>query len=116
MTPPIFDPIAIDRMRKFGGAKLVRQMLALFFKSTPERYEQMIIAHRSGDLEAVRITAHSLKSSAGNLGASRLQFLAQDLESTADAGDAEKVGSILASAQAVIAPTLEALRELPEAR
>lgn len=55
-------------------------MVALFRRHTPPKIELMKTISSGGNLEEIERAAHSLKSSAGNLGLRELQDLAQALE------------------------------------
>ena len=92
---PILDPGAIERLQEWGGPPLVQKMIRLFLDNTGEKmaHIQAGIADRSFD-KAVR-GAHSLKSSAGNLGAQRLSRLAAMIESSSESGDIEVLMSLL---------------------
>lgn len=83
----IVEREALDRLREWGGDDLVVKMLNLFLEHGPERVEQIRSGIESGTLEEAQRGAHSLKSSAGNLGARRLQAGAARMEGLADEGD-----------------------------
>lgn len=69
------DVVALQRLRRFGGDKLVREMAALFIEHAPSR----LAAARDGltrhDAPTVKAALHVLKSSAGQIGASRMHRL-----------------------------------------
>ncbi len=77
---------AIDLLRRAGGARLVERMAAIFAETGAARVNEMTAAAASGDERAVRATAHSLKSSAAQLGASELAESCSVLELEAAAG------------------------------
>jgi len=79
-----FDPAALDRLRKIGGRKLVAGILDIFLNQTPERLAVILSAFQTGNFDTLGKTAHSLKSSAGNVGATKLQQIAESLETGAD--------------------------------
>ena len=60
---------AIDRLRKFGGDKLLGGMIELFAANAPRLSAEAREALDCGDAAALRAALHSLKSSAGQLGA-----------------------------------------------
>lgn len=86
---PATDASALDRLRRFGGAKLVGEMIALFLSAAPERVGAARTGHLSGDAPAVELALHSLKSSAAQLGAMQLQRLSERGERLAKAGTLE---------------------------
>jgi len=78
------EPLTL--LRNMGGATLVKKILQLFFANAPLQLEQIKTAMRTGDLEAVRHAAHSLKSGAANVGAIRFSELARAMEHAARDG------------------------------
>lgn len=80
------DPAALDRLERFGGAKLLREMITLFLAAAPERIAAARLAVRHRDAGAAEQALHSLKSSAAQLGAMRMQRLCQDGEHRARGG------------------------------
>jgi two-component system sensor histidine kinase BarA len=81
------DRTALERLLDLGGASFVVEMIDVFCGHTP----QLIAAAREGlsrgEIPAVERAAHSLKSSAANLGATELRSLAQETEEQARALD-----------------------------
>ena len=65
----MLDQAAIDRLKGFGGAKLVRGMIELFLSNAPLKAADAREALECGDTAALRAALHGLKSSAGQLGA-----------------------------------------------
>lgn len=78
-----FDPRAIDRLRRLGGDELVRRMGRLFVSLGEERIAAARAGVTYGDLDTIERAAHSLKSSAGNVGAVALQRHAETVERAA---------------------------------
>ncbi len=76
----------LTMLRSMGGATLVKKILQLFFVNAPLQLEQIKAAMRTGDLEAMRHAAHSLKSGAANVGAIRFSELARAMEHAARDG------------------------------
>ena len=91
----VVEKEALDRLREWGGDELVVKMLNLFLEHGPERVEQIRSGIESGTLEEAQRGAHSLKSSAGNLGARRLQAGAAEMEGLAGEGDLKGVQALL---------------------
>ena len=65
----ILDDAALDRLRSFGGEKLLKGMIELFVQNAPSRAADAREALDCGDMAALRAALHALKSSAGQLGA-----------------------------------------------
>lgn len=77
------DPIdraALDRLEEWGGDRLLQQMIRLFLENSPERITQIRDGLGAGDASVVERGAHSLKSSAANVGAHEVSRLAQLME------------------------------------
>ena len=83
---PTNDARALDRLRRFGGGKLLAEMIALFLTVTPERVATARQAHQAGDIPTLERALHSLKGSAAQLGAVRLQRLSERGERLARLG------------------------------
>jgi len=87
---PTLDPAGFERLRRIGGEELVRAMVAAFLENAPRRVATAVEASAAGDREGVARAAHSLKSTAGNLGATAVQRAAERLErDAAGASDLE---------------------------
>ncbi len=87
VSPPM-DPAAVVRLQRLGGDKLVRQMIRLYLENAGERMGQIDAGiPDDGDLDETRRGAHSLKSSAANVGALRVSALAAELEAVSLDGD-----------------------------
>jgi HPt (histidine-containing phosphotransfer) domain-containing protein len=80
----VLDASAVDRLLRIGGATLATQMIQLFLQHGPERVSNVESGFSAGDMKQIEHAAHSMKSSAGNLGAQRLQQAAAALESASD--------------------------------
>ncbi|MFC1661889.1 Hpt domain-containing protein [Gemmatimonadota bacterium] len=85
----ILDRGALQRLDEWGGASLRRKMIEIFLETTPARMAQIRAGIDTDDLKAVEIGAHTLKSSAGNVGAVHLQRAAEEAETLANDEDME---------------------------
>lgn len=81
--------------------KLAKQMIAIFLENAPKRIESAQVASRIGDLETVERSVHSLKSSAGNIGAVSLQELANRIEQLAVKGKKNDITHLLQELQMI---------------
>lgn len=95
MSESMLDPGAAARLKRLGGERLLREMILLFLQHGPERIDAAEQGSAGGDLARVEHACHSLKSSAGNLGATALQQAAAATEHAAEAGDAAAVAAAL---------------------
>ena len=81
MIPPeIIQQSALQRLEQLGGAPFVCEMIDLFLKHVPRRMEEAQAGWNARDLDAVMRATHSIKSSAGNLGAEWLRGICSQLE------------------------------------
>lgn len=87
-TDQAVDGRTLDRLRRLGGNELVLKMIDLFSLHVESVIAQGFAAFDSGDLDGLERAAHSIKSSAGNLGAMEVRHLAEEIEeAAAHAGD-----------------------------
>lgn len=91
---PTGDADALRRLERFGGLKLRRELTTLFLQEAPLRIASARAALVTGDIEGVRSMAHMLKSSAGQMGAPRMQQLCERLESCDSAPDARALSEL----------------------
>jgi signal transduction histidine kinase/CheY-like chemotaxis protein/HPt (histidine-containing phosphotransfer) domain-containing protein len=78
-----FDPEAIARLRQLeaaAGREIVSSLLESFLAEVPRRLEALRAAYAGGDRKSLQAGAHSLKGSAGQLGALKLAALCRDIE------------------------------------
>ncbi len=76
---PLLDPQALERLRRLqvaGDPDLVAELAALFLDEAPQR----LAALDGADTASTRHLAHSLRGSAGQLGAARLAAACAALE------------------------------------
>jgi signal transduction histidine kinase/DNA-binding response OmpR family regulator len=83
------EPGAMDRLMETTGGdpEFVAILLDTFAEEAPGILEELRAGLRSGDPDAVRRAAHTLKSNAATFGATGLAALCADLETRARAGD-----------------------------
>lgn len=93
--PSPCDPAAIERLLKLGGPKFTVEMIDLFGSYGAKKVAEARSAQNAGKLAALAEAAHPLKSSAGNVGAIRVQELAAQLEASARESKAELAGAQL---------------------
>jgi two-component system, sensor histidine kinase and response regulator len=114
----VVNPHALDALRRSSPDDrdaLVRRVVNLYLEDAPLRVEQMRTAIGGGDAAALRIAAHSLKSSSATMGAERLSALSREIETLARGGTTVGAAPLLASAEDEIARVLPMLeRRLAE--
>ena len=80
---PALDPAVLDTLRRLtppGEPDVLTEVLTLFLDEVPLRVERLRNAWAAGNIEEVRRAAHSLKGSAGNIGARRLHAICSQLD------------------------------------
>lgn len=88
MTGASIDRSAIERLLGVIGGNRddLMELLEEFLVVAPDGLRKMERAVNSGDLDALRIAAHSLKSNSRDFGAVALAGLCQDLEHACKSG------------------------------
>jgi HPt (histidine-containing phosphotransfer) domain-containing protein len=91
----VLDSASLDRLRKLGGDDLIARMIDLFLGYAEPKVALARESLAAGQLEEAGRAAHSLKSSAANLGAHELQDLAGRMELAAMNNDAASADALL---------------------
>lgn len=108
----IIDPRALERLKEWGGDKLAGQMVRLFLKNSGTRMDQIRQGAESGDLDEAERGAHSLKSSAANIGAEVVRTFATRLESAALEKDLDAVRRLLPELETAFSGALTELETI----
>jgi len=87
-TDHIVDFSQIDALLNAAGRDGVLDILQAFWRSTDELAAQLARQLEEGDLNEAARTAHAIKGSAANVGASSLAFSARAIEACCRDGDA----------------------------
>jgi signal transduction histidine kinase/DNA-binding response OmpR family regulator len=83
LEPTVVIDLAAALERLNGDTALWAELVELFLRDTPQLLQQIEAALASGDVEALRRAAHSVKGSAAYIGCSTLSALAARLEQLA---------------------------------
>ncbi len=114
----VIDPQAIERLKEWGGEKLAGQMVRLFLKNSGTRMDQIRTGIAEADVEEAERGAHSLKSSAANIGGEHLRTLATKIEAAALANDVEGMRQLGPELEAAYSAVMDALatleKEMPD--
>ena len=110
------DPDALARLERFGGLKLLREMIALYLENAPERLAAAEAGVASGDVASTENALHSLKSSSAQLGALRLSRLCEEGETIARSGKLDGIAEIVATGRAELAVVQDWLHGIRDAR
>jgi signal transduction histidine kinase/CheY-like chemotaxis protein len=78
-SPPVLNTAVLDELREVLGGE-VDKIIAVYLEDSPRLIAQLERAAVSGDPIALRVAAHTLKSSSANVGATTLSDAARDLE------------------------------------
>lgn len=105
----LLEDAALAKVRQIGGPSLLARLIDSFLQHAPARLAAARTGGVAGDLGEVERATHSLKSTAGNLGARRLQFLAERIETLSAARDAAAVTALLGELERVFEATRVAL-------
>ncbi len=89
------DTTAMERLRRLGGQEFLVEMIDLFLDHGPQRLESIRNGMHAGNAPLVHQSAHSLKSTAGNLGGRAVQDLAQEIETLAAGGELDQAAPLV---------------------
>jgi HPt (histidine-containing phosphotransfer) domain-containing protein len=95
----IIEADVLDKLRQLGGEELLSEMISLFISHAESMIAEAVKGCETGSPNLVQQAAHSLNSSAGNLGAHRLQALAGQIENLAESRNSEELKSLLTQLQ-----------------
>ncbi len=109
IDPTIIDPAALKRLEDWGGSSLSKEIVRLFLENGPSRVDQIRGAMDGEDLDEPERGAHSLKSSAANVGAQLLQKVASELELAASGGDLNRVRNLIPNLEQAFAQAAQEL-------
>lgn len=108
---------ALERLRGFGGDRLLRDMARIFVTDMPARLVRARAGVASDDARAVAYAAHMMKSSSAQFGAEALVPLCAAAERAAGAGELAAVPTLLDGIERELAAYFVWLeRELPPGR
>ncbi|MEZ4414485.1 MAG: response regulator [Gemmatimonadota bacterium] len=106
MSDPAIEWERFERLKEWGGDGLAQQLVEMFEQQTPERIRAIRHGSRpEGREEAVR-AAHSLRSTALNLGAVRLAGHAEDAEKALKSGEVSGLEALVAALETEFARAL----------
>jgi len=114
-THAVLDLSVIEELRELGGEEepdLVLELIGIFLEDTPKRLAEMTSALEEGNLEGMLRAAHTLKSSAANMGGLALRDVCIEMERTAKAGERDEYQRLTAECQSAFAEFEKALGKL----
>ena len=86
----VLDPKVIESLRQLtppGEPDVLNEVLTIFLQEVPTRVERLRTFLAAGSIIEVQRSAHSLKGSAGNIGARSLYDICRQLDDKARSGD-----------------------------
>ncbi len=116
VLPPatgLLDPAPLEDMIEiFGedGPAIVYEIVETFLSESPELVTRVDLGVESRNLVAIRDGTHTLKSSAGNVGATALANLCQCIESAARNSDHVTAIELCPGVRTLFEQTAESLR------
>ena len=96
---PVLDHGVLDRIRDIqqpGAPSVLARLIGVYLEDAVSMIGALKQALETGDIAALVETAHSLKSSSANLGASRLSTVCKELELRGKAGSDQDLASLVA--------------------
>jgi CheY-like chemotaxis protein len=87
----------ISELQVAGQPDIVAELIDIFLRTTPERIEALRTAVKQGNIKECGGAAHTLKSSAANIGALQLSEACREIEKLALSGRCENVAELLKS-------------------
>jgi len=96
--PPALDPAVIASLRELtppGEPDVLTEVLQLFTTDVPGRIGRLRQAWHDGNATEVQRAAHSLKGSAGNIGAADLLAVCRTIDEQAKAGDLTQMAELV---------------------
>lgn len=94
MTQPVLDPATWASLRAIDDdGAFLDEVIDLFVVDARPRVERVRTALLAGDRQVAQAAAHSLRGSAGNIGATAVSSLAKDIEHALGAGHAVEPGA-----------------------
>ncbi len=113
--PAILDPTVIEGLRELGGEDdpgLLMELVEMFLDDAPNRIKEIEQSMAEGDLDTMRRAAHTLKSSAANMGSIVLSNICAEMEAAARLEDCSKYAAMTPSCVEAFTDFEKALRQL----
>lgn len=100
---PEFDSEAVARMQRLGGDDLVRKVSKLFIETARLRMTDVRGGLAAADLAAIARAVHSIRGSAGNVGALAVLRCATEIEQAALGARADEIPALVAQLEVAMA-------------
>ncbi len=106
MAAPVLDLLVIESLRQLtppGEPDVLKEVLQLFLEDVPGRIERLRTACDAGNAAELHRVAHSLKGSAGNIGANDMLAVCRRLDELGKSGDVSSGQGLVESLDAEFA-------------
>ncbi len=107
------DRAVVENLRELGGHEMLSELAEMFLVDASAGLSGLREALEDEDAAAVERIAHTLKGSAGNMGAKRMAAICSELQDAGESGDLSGVPELLKVLEAEfeqVRPALEAQR------
>jgi HPt (histidine-containing phosphotransfer) domain-containing protein len=108
--PIILDPVVLEKLRKVGGNDLIRRMAQAFLGHALGQFEALEQAIQNREGPKAEKAAHSLSSSAGNLGGRLFRILVREAEIRSTQGDWDSLTDFLPKLRSHFEALVSAIR------
>jgi two-component system, sensor histidine kinase and response regulator len=115
-TLPVVEWITFLKLRDLqppDEPDIIEELVSAFLVDSAKRLARLLDAAAAGDLRIVAHEAHSIKGSAGLLGAEALEAEAQEVETAARAGGSSTLPDLIDRLAAIVRATQVALTQGP---
>ena len=109
---PVLDPAVLETLRRLtppGEPDVLTEVLRIFLDEGPARVARLRNAWTARNIEEVHRSAHSLKGSAGNIGARRLHAVCSQLD---EIGDLDAAAALVAALDAEFDKVVTEIRRI----
>jgi histidine phosphotransfer protein HptB len=109
---PIVDSEAINNLRSLGDEgddTFLREILGIYLEDTPLRIADLKRAYHSGENSLFTRSAHTIKGSSANVGASRVRSIAEQIEHRSKTEPISGLAPLIDELDAAFAEALDAL-------
>ncbi|NQV42533.1 MAG: Hpt domain-containing protein [Candidatus Marinimicrobia bacterium] len=91
------DPLFLSRLEDLGGSKLANELVNMYLIRGSQLLDTISAGYEARDFGVVKNAAHSLISSAGNLGGKKVSSLAKLIETAAIEEQFDQMPELLAN-------------------
>lgn len=112
---PVLDPAVLAALRQLslpGEPDVLTDVLALFLEEVPPRMARLRNAWASGNIEEMQRAAHSLKGSAGNIGAHGMFDVCKQLDGLGRSGTLDAAAPLIEALDAEFGKVEAEIRRL----